>query len=502
MFKKNLSIIFAIVILIIVSLSWIIPLTMASDTGYISPENYPLDYDEWSAPDNAFSQDDSYATSDYDSRQNEQTWYEFAGLEEVFDSLPGCPVINGIQVSFDAYGSGGGITYDIKLTWNLGTTYTSAQTSGVLPTVDSDTYLTVGGTSELWGRSWVKTDFYNDAFGVYIKQNGALHDWTKLDHLRVKVFYDYVQPGAPTNINVYNRVNHCNQSTIDFSKGTGADTTLIKYSTEGFPTLSTGTQMFNGSNNSYYIDYDVLGLYYNTEYYLSLWSWNNTYCCYSNSASWFFVTPCNHKINNIYNNTENTTGGYEYSYSLFYGYNIWLNFTGVVCGNTSLTKYQNIVDATGSHESIYNSITGWKVWANYTGTGSGCELQYFNYSDNNITLNLTYWGCNNTNTSNYSINNDNWLNIAGFNIDADQLTIFITLSLFFFFFSEGYRSKKRSGGAFMFFSGFIFLGFSLISTISLNALYIVPLMIPFSGFIMLIGIRKWFFKSDTEKTED
>lgn len=562
MFKKNLSIVFAISILIIVSLSWIIPLTSATDTDWVSPANFPFDYDEWGAPEEVFEQDDTYSTSDYDSRQNEETWYEFDfGIIDI----PGCPVINGIEVRFDAYGSASGITYDIKLTWNSGSTYTSAKTSSAMGTSDTDTYITVGGSSDTWGHSWTKSEFALTEFGVYFKQNGALHQSAYCDHIQVKVYYTYIPPIRPDTLQVINRVNYCNQSHWAWIKGSGADYTMWRISDVGYPTLSTGTLIYNDTGTNFNLNYDVEGLYYNWEYYICGFSWNSTYCCWSeNEYDWFFATPCNHKINSINNNTAYTNNGYEYDYDMYNGYTWYLNYTGIlptlntyeniyhangthenntangghtinvwanysthtwydyqyngnVTGyitsaylengtyqifpvfNSYITLYEAITDASGSHEFVWNG-THYKVWANYTGTGGSCDLQFYNFSDNNLTLNLTWWGCNNTNTSNYTINDDNWVNIMGFTVDNGQLSIFLTLMLFFFFFGEGYKSNKPSGGAFMLFSGFIFIGFTLLTTALFDALYIVPLMVPFAGFIMLIGIKKWFYAK--KKTEE
>lgn len=97
------------------------------------------------------------------------------------------------------------------------------------------------------------------------------------------------------------------------------------------------------------------------------------------------------------------------------------------------------------------------------------------------------------------LRSDSNMNIG---IDTTQLSIFLTLVLFFIFFSIGYREpKKRTGGAFMMFSGFIFIGFSLLTSSIYNAVYIVPLMLPFAGFIIIVGANKWLYKDANDNTD-
>ncbi len=79
-----------------------------------------------------------------------------------------------------------------------------------------------------------------------------------------------------------------------------------------------------------------------------------------------------------------------------------------------------------------------------------------------------------------------------------QFVIIVTLVLFALFFILGYLSEKPSGGFFLIFSGFVFLGFDgLVS--SLISIYASALISPFGIFIILIGIRKALYRPEGEK---
>jgi uncharacterized membrane protein HdeD (DUF308 family) len=74
----------------------------------------------------------------------------------------------------------------------------------------------------------------------------------------------------------------------------------------------------------------------------------------------------------------------------------------------------------------------------------------------------------------------------------------LTFIVFGFFFHQGYTSKKKSGGFFMLFSGFVFLYFSLLSG-DMFSMFVSVLMAPFALFIILMGIMKAFYTSETQE---
>lgn len=414
----------------------------AEETGWASPENFYYVYNEFNNAEEAMLQDDTYAQSDLDSRADEQDWYEF-DLSEVSE-LSGCPVINGIVVEFDAYAGGSSQTYEIKLTWNSGVTWTGSQISSSLALSDTDTYIAVGGSTFLWGRTWDKDDFIPDDFGVYFHHNAG-NQANYLDHIRVKVYYTLESPNQASCVIINLKPNQCNNNvSIKWIKGSGADYTLIKYGTIGYPTLSTGTQVYNGTGATIatYTGFD-----YCSEFYIGFWSWNTTYCSYSGILQHYWVSPCNNNITK-YENIINASGYHQSQYNCFTGWKVWANYS------SAIVLYQNIVNATGTHEYVYSDFMEYyKVWANYTGneTGGDCELKYLNFTDNNITINITYWGCNSTNTSNYEVNEDNWLEIAGFSFESGELGIIIVFLIFSLAFFVDKEEKKNIWKPILFF---------------------------------------------------
>jgi hypothetical protein len=73
------------------------------------------------------------------------------------------------------------------------------------------------------------------------------------------------------------------------------------------------------------------------------------------------------------------------------------------------------------------------------------------------------------------------------------------LSLFFGFFYIGYQSKKRSGGFFMLFAGFLLIALGILVYGMLG--YAAALVVPFAIFIMLLGGKKAFYGPETEESQ-
>jgi len=438
---KNKSFIFILLFIGIAFLffSYIIN---ADDTGYQSPQNYGAFYDEWGAPENAFSQDDTYATTGTaGQRMDDQDYYEFS-FDDVWDDIfstyltTPCPIINGIVIEFDGYGNTN-IYYDIKLSWNSGSSWTSAQSSATLPASDTDTYIVVGGSTDNWGRTWTYNEFSDSTFIVYFKHI-PVATWGYIDHIRVKIYYTLEKPSKASCVIINLKPNQCNNNvSINWIKGSGADYTLIKYGTISYPTLSTGTQVYNGTGQTI-ITYSGFG--YCSEFYIGFWSWNTTYCSYSSILQHYWVSPCNNNITK-YENIINASGYHQSQYNCFTGWKVWANYS------SAIVLYQNIVNATGTHEYVYSDFMEYyKVWANYTGneTGGDCELKYLNFTDNNITINITYWGCNSTNTSNYEVNEDNWLSLAGTLLfDNSQVFLLLIVGLWLYFLSKYYEKGLK-----------------------------------------------------------
>jgi len=80
--------------------------------------------------------------------------------------VPGGSTIQGIEVRLNSRvdSTTGSPRFCVQLSWDGGTTWTTAITSGTLST--AETMYIVGGVSNTWGRTWTNTDFDNANFRV------------------------------------------------------------------------------------------------------------------------------------------------------------------------------------------------------------------------------------------------------------------------------------------------------------------------------------------------
>lgn len=139
--------------------------------------------------------------------------------------------------------------------------------------------------------------------------------------------------------------------------------------------------------------------------------------------------PVLHKYQNIINAT-----GWNNSSIVGEDVYVWTNYTG---NTTPITQYENIVDATGTHAYIL-TLTGYKDWANYTGIGSGCSgVVWVNYTDKNITFNVSVNKTDDSNTSTYTILEDFWLYLGStISLDAFTLLLVYLFAILYFVYSN------------------------------------------------------------------
>lgn len=359
----------------------------ASDTGYKSNNNEGWAYNEMNSPQNARSSDNNYVRSRLIATVDEQDFYEY-NFNAV---IPKCSVINGILLEIECYGGLAGSNYDIKLSWNGGTNLTTAKNTGNLPTSDTNTYIQLGSSSDLWGHNWTYSELYNDKFLVYVK-HVAGGGYNFIDHIRVKVYYTWIAPDMPISIRTIQKSNNCTGVDFLIDKGIGADYTLVKWATEGYPTFMTGIELYNDTGNTFSYSFNR----FNTDYYIVAWSYNTTYCAFSGDYDSYYHSPCSNEI----------------------------------------VIYETIINCTGTLNYTYNNNLGYNITANYTGNTSLCSgIYWFNYSDNNITINISFnKQTDNYDNTNYAINEDNWLYLAGaLLLDNAQFFTVILLSIWLFF---------------------------------------------------------------------
>lgn len=145
-------------------------------------------------PSNAYANDSVFA-SDVNSGTGTSTSYTSSQKDRhVFYNygfnIPAGATINGIQVRVDARADRASGTRQIyvQFSWDGGTNWTTAQSTGNLGT--SEATYTLGGTTNTWGRTWTANDFSNANFRVRVidVSNNTSRDFY-LDYIAVNVTY-------------------------------------------------------------------------------------------------------------------------------------------------------------------------------------------------------------------------------------------------------------------------------------------------------------------------
>lgn len=112
-------------------------------------------------------------------------------------SIPAGASINGIEVRIDGRVDSqvGSPVMCIQLSWDGGATWTSAKTTDILNTTEA-TY-TLGGSSDLWGRTWTDSSLSNTNFRLRIANvaSNTSRDFS-LDYAAARVYYSL---GAGSN---------------------------------------------------------------------------------------------------------------------------------------------------------------------------------------------------------------------------------------------------------------------------------------------------------------
>jgi hypothetical protein len=169
------------------------------DTGFLSPSANAADTggdnDGFGTnPTRAYSDNSSFAV---DTNSGNNTGTDCAGTDKDKHrfynynfSLPTGTTINGIEVRLDAKVDNvtGGPKMCVQLSWDGGATWTTSKSTGTLTTNEA-TY-TLGGNSDVWGRTWDGTNFTNSNFRVRVIDvaSNNSRDFS-LDWVAVKVYF-------------------------------------------------------------------------------------------------------------------------------------------------------------------------------------------------------------------------------------------------------------------------------------------------------------------------
>jgi hypothetical protein len=141
-------------------------------TAQGSPQN------EWTNGANGIASDNTYATA---ASANLRQSYSVFGF-----NVPGGNTVTGIEVRLEGSGSTAAGTIEVALSWDGGANITSTKTTATLSA--SDVVYTLGGSSDLWGRTWTPTEFSNANF--FVRVIGQPNSNTvRVDAIQVKPYH-------------------------------------------------------------------------------------------------------------------------------------------------------------------------------------------------------------------------------------------------------------------------------------------------------------------------
>lgn len=170
-----------------------------ADTGFKSPSNAGLVVNQWTNPTNAFSSDDTYALLNCRDNTKEEDYNNFGF------SIPAGATIDGIEIAVEmntlnVYGSPLGV----RLSDDGGSVFGGDYYFSWGADLTSDTVVTLGGPTSLFGRTWIPSDFDDGVYGFVARFYNALEWGTgthniNIDHIKIKVYYTEAETTTSTS---------------------------------------------------------------------------------------------------------------------------------------------------------------------------------------------------------------------------------------------------------------------------------------------------------------
>jgi len=148
---------------------------------------------KWSYPTSIYVSDNTRAST---PRNSTGTTHYLKATDFGF-AIPAGATIDGILVEVETWGTAAGdVESEVRLVKADGSIGgTNKATGAQIPT--TETYVSYGGVSDLWGESW-DADKINDAdFGVVISDVVGTGGRIYVDHIRISVYYTAAATGNP-----------------------------------------------------------------------------------------------------------------------------------------------------------------------------------------------------------------------------------------------------------------------------------------------------------------
>lgn len=140
----------------------------------------------WSNPSNALVSDDSWATCKRTGGANNSHYLK---LTNFGFSIPSGNTISGIQVSVEKHAQDAASVFDAVVSLVKGGSVTgNNKADAVTDWPLSDTVINYGGSSDLWGTTWLYSDINDSTFGIVISANIA-HSTASVDVVTITVTY-------------------------------------------------------------------------------------------------------------------------------------------------------------------------------------------------------------------------------------------------------------------------------------------------------------------------
>jgi hypothetical protein len=138
--------------------------------------------------------------------------------------------------------------------------------------------------------------------------------------------------------------------------------------------------------------------------------------------------------------------------------------------------------------------TAVQTWSNQPNSTTYTYSSSYSYGAT-VSWNVTF---DDGTTTVYGANQTFVMKNAPASMDTTQFSVVVMLALFMFWFAIGYYSEKRSGGAFMVFSGFMLFYIEVIILPYVSVIFVIPFISPLAIFIILLGLKKFLYTESKE----
>jgi hypothetical protein len=151
----------------------------------------------WQNMSNAAASNDTYATATVSSN-----WSDYLRSTNFGFDIPSDALILGIELRVEAKVNQNAANSQLEGVQAVLSGSTTGNSMGsVSPLTTSDSYYTVGGPANLWGRSWTPAEINDSTFGVMFSSGSFwFSGTTSVDHVEITVHYETgTPPGTETS---------------------------------------------------------------------------------------------------------------------------------------------------------------------------------------------------------------------------------------------------------------------------------------------------------------